>query len=96
VQNLVASAIEEILSFRPGSCHGCRELHEELKAALMAYLLATTNMYVQGKEVAEARITTVEFDLANALKEFHSHRKDTHFMEYFALSWMEMPVRNAS
>ncbi len=96
MHNLVPSAIEEILSFRPGSCYACRELHEQLKAALMEYLLATTTLHVQGKEVAEARITTKESNLADAVKEFHSHRKDTHFMEYFALSWMEMPLRNAS
>lgn len=96
MHNLVPSAIEEVLSFTPGCCHACRELHEELKAALMQYLLATTNMYVHGPEIAEARMKNVELSLADAMREFDSHRKDTHFAGYFALSWMEMPVRNAS
>ncbi len=96
MHKLVPSAIEEVLSFTPGSCHACRELHEELKAALMQYLLATTNLYVQGEEVAEARMKNVESHLADAMREFDSHRKDTHFVDYFALSWIEMPVRNAS
>lgn len=96
MRNLVPVAIEEILSFRPGTCHACRELHEELKAALMQYLLATTNVYVHGQEVAEARMKDVESRVADAMKEFDAHRKDTHFMDYFTLSWIEMPVRNAS
>lgn len=96
MHKLVPSAIEEILSFQPGICHGCRELHEELKSALMQYLLATTNLYVHGPDAAQERMKDVESNLADAMREFDSHRKDTHFADCFALSWMEMPVRNAS
>ncbi len=96
MHNLVPSAIEEILSFTPGNCHACRELHEELKATLMQYLLTTTNLYVHGENGAHAHMKNVEANLADAMKEFRSHRKDTHFADYFALSWIEMPVRNAS
>ncbi len=93
---LVPLAIEEVLSFRPGSCHACRELHEDLKAALMQYLLARTSLSEHGPAVAEPRMRNVESNLADAIKEFDAHRKDTHFVNYFALSWLEMPVRNAS
>ena len=96
MRNLVSSAIEEVLSFKPGNCHACRELHEDLKAALMEYLLSTTNMYVCGQDVAEMRIKRVESKLRDTLAEFHGHRKDTHFLEYFDFSWLEMPQRNAS
>jgi triphosphoribosyl-dephospho-CoA synthetase len=96
VRNLAQSAIEEVLSFKPGNCHACRELHEDLKAALMEYLLTTTNIYVYGQDAAEMRIRNVEFTLHNTMLEFHAHRKDTHFADYFALSWLEMPARNAS
>ena len=94
--NLVPSAIEEILSFSPGSCHACRILHEQLKAALMQYLLTTTSLYVHGEEVAQSRMKDVESTLASAMSEFEWHSKDTHFVGYFGASWMEMPVRNAS
>lgn len=94
--NFVSSAIENILSFQPGNCHACRELHEDLKAALMQYLLATTNLYVHGEGVAQTRMQKVESSLADAMMNFDLHRKDTHFMDYLALSWTEMPVRNAS
>ncbi len=96
MHNLVPSVIEQILSFAPASCHACRELHEDLKAALMQYLLATTSMYVQGPQIAETRVRKLESTLADALAQFEAHRKDTHYMDYFALSLMEMPVRNAS
>ncbi len=96
MHNIVPSAIEEILSFSPGNCHACRELHENLKEALMHYLLSTTSIYVHGQEVSIARATKAEAGLADALREFHAHRLDTHFVDYFALSWTEMPVRNAS
>ncbi len=96
MHNMVSSAIEEILSFAPAGCYACRELHEELKAALMQYLLATTNLYVHGEGVAEERMLIAEITLNDAAKEFESHRTDTHFVEYFALPPIEMPVRNAS
>lgn len=96
MHNLVPSAIEDVLSFSPGSCYACRELHESLKAALMHYLLATTNLYVHGEDVAQARMQHVETNLTDAMKEFGLHRKDTHFVDYFALPWVETPFRNAS
>ncbi|HEU5400297.1 MAG TPA: hypothetical protein VFU86_03005 [Terriglobales bacterium] len=96
MHNLVPCAIEEVLSFTPGNCHACRELHEELKEALMQYLLSTTSLYVHGQDTAATRVRNVESYLAHALTEFTAHRKDTHFMDYFALSWIEMPARNAS
>ena len=96
MRNLIPSAIEEVLSFNPGNCHACRELHEDLKVALMEYLLTTTNMYVYGQDVAQMRIRNVESRLGDTLTEFHAHRKDTHFLEYFDFSWLDMPQRNAS
>lgn len=96
MHNLAPSAIEEVLTFRPGICHACRELHEELKSALMQYLLAMTNLHVHGPVAARERMKDVESNLADAIRGFDSHRKDTHFADCFALSWMEMPIRNAS
>jgi hypothetical protein len=96
VLKLVPSAIENVLSFSPGSCHACRALHEQLKSALMQYLLATTNLYVHGEVIAQPRIKNVEESLADAMKEFESHRQDTHFANYFTMPWTGLPVRNAS
>ncbi len=96
MRKLVPSAIEDVLSFSPGSCHACRVLHEQLKVALMQYLLATTNLYVHGEETAQHRATNVEASLTEAITEFESHRKDTHFVDFFPRPWMELPVRNAS
>ncbi len=96
MHKLVPSAIEDVLSFSPGSCHACRALHEQLKGALMQYLLATTNLYVHGDEVAQPGIKNVETSLADAMTEFELHRNDTHFANYFAMPWTELPVRNAS
>jgi hypothetical protein len=67
-----------------------------LKAALMQYLLATTNVYVHGEDVARGSMQLVESKLSHAMKEFELHRNDTHFLDYFTPSWMEMLVRNAS
>jgi hypothetical protein len=92
----VPSAIEDVLSFSPGRCHACRALHEQLKVALMQYLLATTNLHVHGAVVAQPSIENIEASLADAMREFKSHRKDTHFANYFTMPWTELPVRNAS
>ncbi|MDT8067595.1 MAG: hypothetical protein ROO76_05445 [Terriglobia bacterium] len=96
MRNVVSSAIQELLSFTPGHCHACHELHEELKAALMQYLLSSTNLYAHGLETGAIQMNAVEVRLTDALAEFHAHRLDTHFMSYFTVSRMEMAVRNAS
>ncbi len=96
MRNLVPFGLEELLSFRPGNCHGCRELHNRLKEALMEYLLSATSTYVYGGNVADMRLKNVESGLAHALMEFQAHRKDTHFVECFPLPWIEMPARSAS
>jgi len=62
----------------------------------MQYLLATTNVYVHGEDVARHGMQNVELNLMYAMKQFESHRNDTHFLDYFTPSWMEMLVRNAS
>lgn len=62
----------------------------------MQYLLATTNLYVHGEVVAQPRIMNVEASLADAMREFEAHRKDTHFANYFTMPWTDLPVRNAS
>ncbi len=96
MHNIVSSAIEELLSYKQGNCHACRDLHQQLKQELMQYLLSSTNLYVNGSEVGVIQMKAGEVRLADALAEFHAHRLDTHFMSCFTVSRLEMAVRNAS
>lgn len=96
MHSIVSSAIQELLSFTPGHCHACHELHEDLKQALMQYLLSSTNVYVHGPAIGAIQTKAVEARLADALAMFHAHRLDTHFMSYFTVSRSQMAARNAS
>ncbi|MGE5114638.1 MAG: hypothetical protein ACM3JB_27580 [Acidobacteriaceae bacterium] len=96
MRSLVPKAVEELQSFPCGNCHGCRELRQQLKEALMQYLLSATSMHAYSPEKADIRTKRLESVLAYALTEFHEHRKDTHFAQDFARPWEMMAARNAS
>lgn len=96
MRSLVPTAVEELQGFACGKCHGCRELQQQLKEALMQYLLSATWMHAYSPERTDIRTKSLESALAYALTEFHEHRKDTHFAQDFARSWEVMAARNAS
>ena len=95
MRSLVPIAVEELQSFPCRNCHGCRELRQQLKEALMQYLLSATAMCAYSSE-RTMRTKSLESVLAHALTEFHEHRKDTHFSQDFARPWEMMAARNAS
>jgi PP-loop superfamily ATP-utilizing enzyme len=96
VRNCVSFAVEELLSFTPRRCHSCYKCRDDLKQALMQYLLWSTNLLVHGTEVDAIQTKAMEARLAEALAGFHAHRLDTHFVSCFAVSEFNIAVRNAS
>jgi hypothetical protein len=88
--------VEELQTPQPGHCHACGELHQELKEALMRYLLSTASMHVYSSGMADPGSKNLELDLSRALLGFHEHRTDTHFSEYLGVGWMGMSARSSS
>ncbi len=96
MRNLVLFTVQELQTYTPENCHGCRELHHQLKEALMQYLLSATWLHEHNAAAATLRAKQLESGLSRVLTEFHEHRRDTHFGEYIPAPWTETPIRNAS